>query len=102
MPGSIGPRKYAPLTAYLAARPVDEVTLAEIEQIIGAPLPKSASQASFWTNRRKGLSEDRPWVAAGWRVAGVAMRTAAPTVTFARITFDATAAPSAPLAYPRP
>jgi hypothetical protein len=83
----IGPRKYVPLTAYLAARPVDEVTLtlAEVEQIIGAPLPVSARQRNYWTNSRQGLFRVRPWLAAGWCVTTAAMRVLPPTVTFARV-----------------
>ena len=44
MPPRPGPRKYDPLTAYLADLPTDEATLtfAEIEQLVGAPLPPSA------------------------------------------------------------
>ena len=86
MPRQIGPRKYAPLTAYLAARPVDEVTLtlAEIEQIIGAPLPVSARQPNYWVNSRRGLFGVRPWVQAGWRMARTDLRRAEPAVTFAR------------------
>jgi hypothetical protein len=83
----IGPRKYVPLTAYLAARPVDEVTLtlAEVEQIIGAPLPVSARQRNYWTNSRQGLFRVRPWLAAGWRVVRTELHREPPAVTFARV-----------------
>jgi len=45
MPNRTPPgRKYQPLADYLAAHPADEVTLtfAQIEAILGAPLPSSA------------------------------------------------------------
>jgi hypothetical protein len=64
-----GPRKYDPLTAYLAACAGTEVTLtlAEVEQIIGAPLPRSAAKAAFWSNTPHQVALP-PWVAAGWRM----------------------------------
>jgi hypothetical protein len=92
MPASIGPRKYAPLTAYLAARTGDAVTLtlAEIEQIIAAPLPVSARRPSFWSNGPLRLFRERPWIEAGWRVVRTELRRAEPAVTFARVAADAT------------
>jgi hypothetical protein len=80
-----GPRKYAPLTAYLAARPVDEVTLTltEIEQIIAAPLPRSAVKAAFWSNT-PGQVALPPWVEAGWRVRRTHLSGDPPMVTFVR------------------
>ena len=62
-------REVFPLARYLAAQPGDRVTLtlAEIEAIVGAPLPAGARRRDWWTmHRRTGL---RPAVwAAGWRV----------------------------------
>ena len=80
-----GPRKYDPLTAYLAALPADEVTLtfAEIEAIVGAALPASARQSSYWTTTLQPLVA-RLWVRAGWRVARTDLSSATPAVTFAR------------------
>ena len=72
--GSLRQRKYQPLADYLAPLEVDEVTLtfADIERIIGAPLPASAYMRRFWANiahRTKHPSYD--WNAVGWRtVAG--------------------------------
>jgi hypothetical protein len=62
-----GPRKYEPPTAYLVALTVDEMTLtlAEIEQIIGAPLPKSAWVTSVWVNSGRGRVGR--WRGRGWR-----------------------------------
>src|SRR5215210_2639072 len=92
-----GPRKYEPLRAYLAGQPADvgEVTLrlAEIEAIVGAPLPATARLGSFWANGRLGLRispQARSWRAAGWRVA----RTLPPRITFRRL--DSTPSPLAP------
>jgi hypothetical protein len=87
MPRYLGPRKYAPLARYLAALPRDEVrlTLPEIEQIIGVPLPASARQPSFWTNRGTGLFGVRPWVWAGWRMARTHLRVVPPAVHFVRV-----------------
>ena len=81
-----GPRKYAPLTTYLAGLSAHEVTLtvAEIEQRIGAALPPSARAPAFWVNGPQGERNVRPWMRAGWRVARTNLRSATPTVTFVR------------------
>ncbi len=57
MARALGPRKYRPLTEYLAALSVYEVTLtlAEIEQLLGTPLPVSAQLAHVWSDHRRGL-----------------------------------------------
>jgi hypothetical protein len=84
------PSPYAPLAAYLADQPASTptvtLTLAAIEQVIGQSLPAGASTQMWWTARRGWDRQPRPWVAAGWRVAGVVMRMATPSVTFARVT----------------
>ena len=87
----LGPRKYAPLRDYLAALPaeVDGVTFtfAELEALLGAPLPATGRTAQFWVNRRRGLdasSQARAWQGAGWRVAAVSLARPG-TVTFARL-----------------
>jgi hypothetical protein len=89
MTDSAVPLKYAPLVTFLTARPWDTVTvtlsLPEIEQVIGLPLPAGAFARVWWTARRDRDRQLRPWVRAGWRVATTAMRTVPPTVTFARI-----------------
>ena len=79
--------KYEPLRRYLAARPATESTLAltfaEIEALLGAPLPASAVASGWWTSRR-GSPQERAWRAAGWRVVG--MRPSLPSVvTFERL-----------------
>ncbi len=79
--------KYAPLAAYLAAYPGDHVrlTFAQIEMLLGAPLPASAWLRQFWTNptgRRTGRVQTRAWLEVGWRV--VAVDRAARVVTFVR------------------
>ena len=86
MPPRYGPRKYDPLAAYLAALPADEVTLtfAEIEAIVGAPLPATARLSSFWSTTPR-LLVARPWLRAGWRVARAHLRSESPAVTFRRV-----------------
>ena len=84
------PSAYQPLVDYLAGQPPSTptvtLTLAEIEQVLGQPLPAAASTQTWWTAQRGWDRQPRPWLAAGWRVANVAMRGMPPTVTFARIT----------------
>ncbi len=85
MPPRRTPQKYQPLTAYLADLPTDRVTLtlAAIEQIIGAPLPRSAQARHWWANT-SSWSWSRAWLTAGWSVAIADMRHGVETVTFAR------------------
>ena len=68
------PRKYQPLADYLAAQTGEEVTLtfADIERIIGAPLPASAYMRRFWVNiAHRTKHPSYVWQAVGWRtVAG--------------------------------
>jgi hypothetical protein len=86
------PTSYQPLADYLAAQPPETteitLTIAAVEAVVGAPLPASAWARAWWSNKPYGRWEVRPWVAAGWRVAGTAMRSAPPTVTFVRVRSD--------------
>ncbi len=83
------PSPYQRLADYLAAQPPETVeltlTIAEVEAMVGAPLPVSAWSGRWWSNKPYGRWEVRPWVTAGWRVAHLSMRTVTPTVTFARV-----------------
>jgi hypothetical protein len=85
-----GPQKYDPLTADLLGLAVDEVTLplGEVERIIGAPPPRSAATAAFWSNTREQATLS-PWRAAGWRVRRTQLRGDPPAVTFVRQPADA-------------
>ena len=84
----VGPRKYDPLAAYLAALPVETttvtLTLAEIEALIGAPLPASAWLPSWWVNAAVGQPQVRAWSAAGRRAVQLHLRQTPPSVTFVR------------------
>ena len=81
-----GPRKYDPLTRYLAALTVDALTLTfpENEQLVGAPLPPSAYRSSYWTRSIRPLIM-RPWVRAGWRVLRTELHARPPVVHFVRM-----------------
>jgi hypothetical protein len=95
VPRYIGPRKYEPLTRYLAALDTDEVTLtfAAIEQLVGAPLPPSAWRSSYWTRAPQPQGpQSRPWSRVGWRVARIHLRLDRPAVTFVRVTMPPRAA----------
>ena len=68
-------RKYEPLQAHLerrAGRP-ELLSFEDIEQIIGAGLPKSAqAHRAFWANDNEGHHPHaRAWLGAGYRVAWV-------------------------------
>ena len=92
MPRRLGPSKYAPLTAYLSALPVDQMrmTLDEVEVIIAAPLPPRARAPAFWTNRSPRLLGVQPWVQAGWQVVRTELHARPPAVHFARVVFRST------------
>ena len=71
------PRKYQLLADYLAVQDRDEITLtlAEIEQIVGIPLPPLASTRRFWANSARGRGHPvYAWQSVGWRVATADMR----------------------------
>jgi len=75
VPSSYHP-EYARLTAYLAARDEQQITLTftQLEQaILLAPLPYGARrQTNWWSNTPSRLvPHNRAWLRAGWRVASV-------------------------------
>jgi hypothetical protein len=81
-------RKYDPLERYLAGAPGATLTLrfADIETIVGAPLPAGAhSQRGWWANTPRSL-QGRAWLRAGWRAQGVTFGRR--TVTFTRVSED--------------
>ena len=85
------PPKYAPLARYLAAQPGDRLTLilAELEVIIGRPLPAGARRRHWWTST-PGRSAVRPAVwAAGWQIVLDGFWGRTPVVTFVREGSDA-------------
>jgi hypothetical protein len=89
------------LAAFLVGQPprtmTVTLTLAEIEQVIGWPLPAAASTQTWWWGKQdRRRPQPRPWVTAGWQVVRVAMRTVPPAVTFARMALDSTGEPFAP------
>lgn len=80
-----GRRKYDPLRDYLARCAENRVTLAlsEIEAIIEAPLPQSATSSQFWSNYERSWPAP-VWRSVGWRVGRFPPRTPVRTVTFER------------------
>ncbi|WP_284734819.1 DUF7662 domain-containing protein [Sphingosinicella terrae] len=67
--------KYAPLSEALRRRAGDgwKATFAEVEAILGFPLPRSARKyREWWANQRGGgHSQVRGWQDAGWHVGKV-------------------------------
>lgn len=68
-------RKYEPLRAHLERRRgrPEMLSFEDIEQIIGAGLPPSATvHRAFWANDNEGRhTHSRAWMRAGYRVAYV-------------------------------
>jgi hypothetical protein len=77
--------KYIRLAAWLAGRPesVDDLTmsLADVEEIVGAQLPAGARFPSWWRNDDRRM-HSRAWMSAGWEV--LEMSAGESTVRFAR------------------
>ena len=63
--------KYIRLAAHLAAQPdgVDrlEMSLPEIEAVVGEALPAGARFPSWWRNDERRM-HSRAWLTAGWKV----------------------------------
>lgn len=61
--------KYAPLAGYLARQPGDRipVTFAEIETVLGVPLPSSKRYPAWWSNSPTNNPMTRVWLEAGFR-----------------------------------
>ena len=75
---------YAAIGSSLSAVTEDEATwtFAEIERIVGRPLPMSARKHRAWWANTDTHSQARTWLAAGWRVDAADLE--AGTVTFVR------------------
>jgi hypothetical protein len=66
--------KYAPLTKHLQAQSADRVpmTFAELEQVLGFPLPPSSRKhRAWWANDPHGHVNAKAWRAAGYRADSV-------------------------------
>ena len=61
--------KYEPLTQILQNQPGSAVRLsfAQIEQIVGFKLPVAAQQERAWWSNARSDTEDKAWLAAGFR-----------------------------------
>lgn len=63
--------KYIRLAAYLAAQPGGveslEMSLREIEEVVGDRLPSGAKFPSWWRNDARRM-HSRAWLTAGWEV----------------------------------
>lgn len=64
-------RIYLPFAAFLADLPQEverlDVTLEEMEGLLGGPLPRSA-RFPFWWSNDESKTHARAWLTAGWRV----------------------------------
>jgi hypothetical protein len=68
--------KYSPLADFLRAQQRDEVpvTFAEIERIIGSPLPPSHRYRAWWSNNSFNSVMTKVWLDAGFQSADVDMK----------------------------
>ncbi|MDB5445707.1 MAG: hypothetical protein JWQ97_1024 [Phenylobacterium sp.] len=65
--------KYQPLSERLAASPGDEwlTSFAELEGLLGFPLPKTARTSRTWWANDPQKAHSRSWAAHGWAVGDV-------------------------------
>jgi hypothetical protein len=65
--------KYDPLSARLAghAEPEWRASFAEIEEVLGFPLPKTALTNRAWWHNTGAQPHQRSWTGSGWEVAEV-------------------------------
>jgi len=66
--------KYHPLFAHLKQNQTQSLTLtlSEIEQIVGIPLPNSANKnRGWWSNRSQGALQAQAWMQAGYHVSEI-------------------------------
>ncbi|HYJ30466.1 MAG TPA: hypothetical protein VEW25_09020 [Allosphingosinicella sp.] len=85
--------RYEPLAQFLAAKKADswDASFEEIEERLGAPLPKSAYKyPAWWANQSgAGHSQTRGWRSAGWRTCDLDLERR-------RIRFEREGQPSSP------
>ena len=68
--------KYAPLTGYLSSSGMDYIlmTFAEVEEVIGDKLPRSAFEhRPWWSNNSSNHVNADSWLRAGYKTANVDM-----------------------------
>lgn len=74
-------KKYLPLEEWFRNRPAKaktiELTFAQVEEILGNPLPKSATKlTTWWTNVQPKIQSHRTaWLNNGWSVANFDLKT---------------------------
>lgn len=68
--------KYQPLADHLRRLSADEwrASFAEVEAVLGFPLPKSASTQGAWWSNENDKPHKTAWLDTGWRVADVDRR----------------------------
>jgi hypothetical protein len=86
--GHLTMSKYEPLSARLAghAGPEWRASFAEIEEVLGFPLPRGARAGKVWWRNTGAQPHQRAWTGAGWEAAEVDQAAG-------HVTFRKTAAP---------
>jgi len=80
--------KYEPLAELLRGetREAQTLSFAEVERILGSPLPPSARKhRAWWSNNPTGRMNAQAWISAGYRTEKVDL--SGETVTFRQMTF---------------
>jgi hypothetical protein len=89
--------KYNPLTERLAGHAEAEwrASFAEVEEVLGFPLPKGARTGAVWWRNTGAQPHQRAWTGAGWETADV-------DHAQGQVTFRKTAADASPPPEPTP
>jgi hypothetical protein len=83
---NVRPQQYERFGAWLRSRAEARITVdfAEIEQIIGAPLPPSAREHKPWWSNSPTHPLARAWLMAGWEAPRQGLDLSGQTITLAR------------------
>ena len=92
--------KYVPLEEFLKRQTKEEIRLGfqDVEKILGASLPRSASEHQAWWANDPSHSQGKAWLAVGWKTENLNLSRR--TVTFTRVsapTSIVSAPPTAPI-----
>lgn len=79
------PPQFHPLRDYLDVQHGEEVTLtfADMDALLGEPLPEAVWQRAWWTNNAK-QAQAQAWLGTGWWVRWVRRSGSTAAVTFVR------------------
>lgn len=91
--------KYYPLYRYFRERSEQTVSLpfAVIEELLGLPLPKTATKSrGWWSNRERGAVQAQAWMRAGFEVTQIDLKQQEITFSRPKVDYEVTAVKGTP------